>query len=910
MKISIYALCQLNFRSNKSVSFSFLKYCSALVMFCLVTSISWAQHNYAEVLQKNLFFYDAQKSGPLPVGNQVIWRSHSGLNDGSDVGVDLTGGLYDAGDHVKFGLPLASTTSMLAWSVFEYEGALQSAGLLDKTLELIKWNTDYFIKCHPSANTFFYQVGNGNSDHGWWGSAEVLEEVMERPAYVVDMSSPGSSVAAGTAISLALASIIFEDRDPAYASACLQHAEELFDFAYSTQSDAGYGAARGFYDSYSGFWDEISAAGAWLYLKTGNNIYLQKAEEGSTHWTREGRKGSDPWGYKWTHSWDDNHYMAQIVLARITQAPEYIESIERNLDFWLPGGGISYSPGGQAWLDQWGSLRYSANASFLACVWADETLGDQAKKSSYFDFAREQINYILGDNPRNSSYVIGYGNNPPINPHHRTAHGAWYNDINAPADNQHILFGALVGGPSSANDQYEDDRTDYVMNEVACDYNAGLFAAVTRLYQEFGGSVITDFPENYFIPEEERRPEYFVRAIVNSESGTSYQLITQTSNRSAWPATVKENMSFRYFFDISEAVELGYTIENINVSVGNNEGGALNGPYLWEGNIYYLEIDFTGEVIYPGGRTECEREFGFTLSGPSDAAWNSSNDWSFQGLTSGSFTFEPVDYTGMTDYIPVYDQGVLLSGQEPGPAAPGPPSVSITSPEDGNTFNEGDVITIEALASDPDGSVAQVEFFLNSSTVGIDNTAPYSISVSNLPEGSYEVYAVATADDNESSTSSIVTFSVVAPGVCSSPQWDPDATYNEGDIVQHEGINWEYKSKRPGNSEPGTKGKWNNLGPCNGSSNARSNQISDLYINANPFSDKTSIAFRLAEPDDVIFEVFNINGALISSTSLTKLASGNHHIEWSAADDVQSGILIYVISTSKEIRRGKMLFIR
>ena len=67
--------------------------------------------NYGEALQKSIYFYEAQQSGNLPAWNRVPWRADSTVNDGADVGLDLSGGWYDAGDHVKFGLPMASAAN-------------------------------------------------------------------------------------------------------------------------------------------------------------------------------------------------------------------------------------------------------------------------------------------------------------------------------------------------------------------------------------------------------------------------------------------------------------------------------------------------------------------------------------------------------------------------------------------------------------------------------------------------------------------------------------------------------------------------------------------------------------------------------------------------------------------------------
>lgn len=73
-------------------------------------------YSYGEALQKSLLFYEAQVSGPKPAWNRVSWRGDSAMRDGADVGLDLTGGWFDAGDHVKFGLPMAFSTTMLAWA--------------------------------------------------------------------------------------------------------------------------------------------------------------------------------------------------------------------------------------------------------------------------------------------------------------------------------------------------------------------------------------------------------------------------------------------------------------------------------------------------------------------------------------------------------------------------------------------------------------------------------------------------------------------------------------------------------------------------------------------------------------------------------------------------------------------------
>jgi len=441
--------------------------------------------NYGEALQKSILFYYAQRSGDLPDTNPLPWRGDSALNDGSDVGVDLTGGYYDAGDHVKFGLPGAASMTMLSWGAVEYQDAYQQSGQFEEILDSIKWGTDYILKAHvtdgQSTQAFYGQVGDGNLDHAFWGAPEDM--TMERPAFKIDPQNPGSDLAGEAAASLAAASIVFRGVDEAYADTLLQNAQQLYDFAdqyRGVYTDAIPDAGQ-FYNSFSGFQDELVWGATWLHKATEaagstDTTYLNKAE--SLY------QGIGP-GF--TQSWDNKSYGSAILLAQETGKSEYKGDVEGWLNSWLPGGSTpTYTDGGLAWLSQWGSLRYSANTSFLAGVYAD-TVNDP--NGQYSDFAEGQIDYILGDNPRDFSYMVGFGEDYALNPHHRAASGV--TNISDSRDNLHTLHGALVGGPASADDfDYVDERTDFIRNEVAMDYNAGLTGALARMYGEFGGETL------------------------------------------------------------------------------------------------------------------------------------------------------------------------------------------------------------------------------------------------------------------------------------------------------------------------------------------------------------------------------------------------------------------------------------
>ncbi|NLP13870.1 MAG: endoglucanase [Clostridium sp.] len=627
-----------------------------------------ADYNYGEALQKAIMFYEFQRSGKLPENTRNNWRGDSGLNDGADVGLDLTGGWYDAGDHVKFNLPMAYSVTMLAWSVYESRDAYVESGQLPYILDNIKWATDYLVKCHPSPNVYYYQVGDSAADHSWWGPAEVMQ--MERPSFKVDKSNPGSTVVAETAAALAASSIIFKPTDPAYAATLLQHAEELFTFADTTRSDKGYVEAEGYYSSHSGFYDELTWASVWLYLATEDDAYLQKAESYEPNWERE--RGTTTIKYSWAHCWDNKIFGSFLLLAKITGDPFYMQCIENNLDWWTSGFNgtrIQYTPKGLAWLDGWGSLRYATTQAFLASVYADWDGCDPAKASKYQEFAKNQIDYALGSAGR--SFVVGFGENPPKNPHHRTAHGSWCGMMDTPSESRHVLVGALVGGPGSS-DNYVDSLIDYQCNEVANDYNAGFVGVLAKMYGKYGGNPIPNFTA-FETPED----EFFVEAAVNASGAGFVNIKTTINNRSGWPARGSDKLSARYYVDITETLAKGIGLDNIVVESTTTGGAKISQLIPWdeENNIYYVNIDFTGVNIFPGGMNDYKRDVYFTITAPyGEGNWDNTNDFSFQGLEQG-FT------GGKTEFIPIYDGDVRVWGSVPPGGNDPDPTPTPTNPK-------------------------------------------------------------------------------------------------------------------------------------------------------------------------------------------------------------------------------------
>ncbi|EFJ36806.1 hypothetical protein SELMODRAFT_77612 [Selaginella moellendorffii] len=462
---------------------------------------------YAEPLKISLQFFDIQKSGKLPPDNPIEWRGDSALSDGSDAHVDLSGGMYDAGDYIKFGFPMAFTATILSWSILEYRKEYTATQQLHSVTGSLKWITDYLIKAHASENELYFQVGSPRLDHACWERAEKMDTA--RPSFKLDPSHPGTEVAAETSAAMAAASLVFRNDDPSYAQTLLSHATQLFAFADKHRGSytASFPSDQLYYNS-TGFEDELLWAASWMFYATKDSKYLAYAT-GKLAQLSAGWEKAPAW-----FSWDDKKpgiqasslKLSSVFLTSISflvSLVKYGKTAEHLVCAFLPQSptaSTNRSTGGLLWVSQRNAVQHAVGSAFLAVVYADylsssgvkqfRCSGNSFAAKDLRAFAASQADYILGENPMSKSYLVGYGANFPQQLHHREASipldaatgcKDGFRWLHASAPNPHVATGALVGGPFQ-NDSYSDLRDNTMQNEATTYNSAAMSALLVALY--------------------------------------------------------------------------------------------------------------------------------------------------------------------------------------------------------------------------------------------------------------------------------------------------------------------------------------------------------------------------------------------------------------------------------------------
>ena len=423
--------------------------------------------NYAKLLQYSLYFYDANMCGSKAGESAFSWRDACHANDIVD------GGFHDAGDNVKFEQTMGFTSSTMGWMYYEYKDQFEKTGVAQHYQVLMDYFCDYYKGCTTlsgdEVTSFVYQIDD-NSDHSTWCPPEGMNSRGSDKTYTT--SNSASDIAAEFAATLAQNYMFTGDEED------LKYATALYNFADKYRkvetNQNNY--------AYDGVQDDISWAAGWMYLATKEQKYLDESNKYNNYsngWTKD---------YCWADSWLGAAILNAEITGNWTNATSYIDGVvnSNQNQFYV--------------MNSWGSARH--NTLMQTCALVVSHHKDESGKD-YSEWAKKQMNYILGDNNANVCLVVGYNDVSATSPHHRAASNLtispdWHEfnnwDGKYSSTNGHTLYGALCGGPTSSDFKtYNDSAKDATSNEVALDYQIGLVGAAAGLYAAYGtGSVVAE----------------------------------------------------------------------------------------------------------------------------------------------------------------------------------------------------------------------------------------------------------------------------------------------------------------------------------------------------------------------------------------------------------------------------------
>jgi len=485
-----------------------------IICSCLLSSVQlfaqtpyFTSADYKKALWMTTRFYGGQRSGannwllynhlPSGVNASLTGLAFSGDNDG---GYDLSGGWHDCGDHVKFGQTQFYSAYMLLKGYAEfptgygdfyaydyqgyktagdwtYEGSGHAPNGIPDILDEVKHATDFFIKCTKDASTFYYQVGQGNPDHTLWETAVQMQtqSVANGGETRVSYKNPAdASMPSFCGATLALMSRLYRPYDAAYADLCLTHAQ--YAYTYAKAHPGTVGSPDGSFYPANGNWkDDYASMCTELFFATNTTSYKTEALSFTINKSSGADINGNSYGFDYTNNADIAIYN-QFLLGS-TNAVTVLNSIVTS--FYL--GNIQSDGQFNGGNTGWGPTRYNANTAFIVALW-QKMNGTSATPNKYI---YDNIDYLLGKNSSNLSFVVGFGANCAKHPHHRNFYLVDNNPTDAvkvtmPIPAKNAQFGLMVGGTRNPS-SYTDQTTNYQQTEGGIDYNACLVGVLAYI---------------------------------------------------------------------------------------------------------------------------------------------------------------------------------------------------------------------------------------------------------------------------------------------------------------------------------------------------------------------------------------------------------------------------------------------
>lgn len=499
---------------------------------------------YSYMLYDSLNYFYQNRSG-IPIESQYITSGDSASLDrdaghttdmatieqtwgytGSSGTQDVTGGWYDAGDHGKY----VVNGGIALWTMQnQYEMAMKKGtessyadgtmsipensngypDLLDEARYEMEWMFKMMVKDGDCANMVYHKVHDAKWTALALSPADDTQERIIKP--------PTTAATLNMAACAAQSYRLWQNIDMQFAKQCLTNAQAAYEAAkahpdmYAPLDESVGGGSYG--DDNSA--DEFYWAASELYLSTGDEKYLQdmKSSEyflkvdtamsggedvdavGTVNWAHTASLGNMSLALN-TEKLDSSS--AQLLTDSFKSAASYYVSLTDEQGYGQPYGQstISYNNSDKGYV--WGSNSFVVNNDMIM-AYAFELTGDD----TYLQGVISGMDYILGRNPMDYSYVTGYGIHSAQNPHHRW----WSNqaDSNFPkAPN-----GVLVGGPNSGMQDpwvkgsgwkpgaiapakcYMDHIEAWSVNECTINWNAPLAWVAAYISEKNGGVIVT-----------------------------------------------------------------------------------------------------------------------------------------------------------------------------------------------------------------------------------------------------------------------------------------------------------------------------------------------------------------------------------------------------------------------------------
>ena len=430
--------------------------------------------------------------------------SNGNVWPGCSYSLDVTGGWYDAGDHGKYvvngGISLWTLLNLHERNMLRGGSAIfaDSTAAIPETgngisdlLDEARWEMEFLLKMQvPQGSRVSVPVGVRRNAKGLRFEAidasgmahhkvadanwTALPMRPDRDPERRQLFPPSTGATLNLAATAAQCARIWRGIDPAFADRCLAAARSAWAAAVRNPQVypiADFTGSGGYGDS--DFSDEFYWAAAELLATTGDAEFRSFVER-SPHFRAQLGDGA---------SWASVAPLGTVTLALLGGAGEAeklrLQSVIRAASdrFLRERQQVGYAiPFAARW--PWGSTSSLLNRAMLLAL-AHDFSGEQRYRDGVIDL----MDFILGRNPLDQSFVSGYGARPMRNPHHRFWAHSMDSEYPPPPP------GALSGGPNQNTSQddaakavagcapqacWVDDIRSFSMNEVAINWNAPL----------------------------------------------------------------------------------------------------------------------------------------------------------------------------------------------------------------------------------------------------------------------------------------------------------------------------------------------------------------------------------------------------------------------------------------------------